>query len=331
MGKSDIQDDWVLNEELNEQLLSYKDNADYHGNPLTLMYGISAKNLEKGAGKVWGNLPTDGKIENLEVTQTFEMVQIYMDMLFKYSGLASIPTYILSLDKELTADTSNAAMRLAFLPAIEYTNIKKLTYGAGLKEVMEKSLRMLNIVLNLSLEVLNTQDSGVTEKLQVLGQKYIEMGVKNAEAILNKISQMRMHPYYECKVTFKDHLPRNRALELVDIQTEMGMGLESLEGALVRLGVTDIEAKKSEIQRDMIYQAKIDRLKAIIADTANPIPENLTNDEVGEDAIDGQVYQPTEVMEGTPTETSPIKIEEDTGQSAERTMAQRALQGKGGI
>lgn len=335
MGRSDIQDDWILNEELNEQLLSYKDNTDYHGNPLTLMYGISAKNLEKGAGKVWGNLPTDGKIENLEVSQTFEMIQIYMDMLLKYSGLGGIPSYILSLDKELTADTSNAAMRLAFLPIIEYTNLKKLTYGPGLKEVMEKSLRILNTILSLNLQVLDSVDEKVAEKLQMFGEKLLASGLPNPEVILNTISEVRKHPFFECSVVFKDHLPRNRALELVDIQTEMGMGLESLEGAMKRLGITDIEAKKSEVQRDEIFRAKLDRLKTVIADITSPIPESLVEGQPAEEGT-GDMEQPEtpetpEEPEEPEDRESPTKVEDRTGQSAERTSAQRTLRGKGGI
>ena len=328
MGRSDIQDDWILNEELNEQLLSYKDNADYHGNPLTLMYGISAKNLEKGAGKVWGNLPTDGKVENLEVTQTFEMIQIYMDMLLKYGGLSNIPSYILSLDKELTADTSNAAMRLAFLPIIEYTNLKRITYGAGLKAVMELSLRILNNIMSLSLEALNAPDENVVQKLNALREKIQASGI-NPDDLYEKVLMMRSHPYFECDVVFKDHLPRNRALELVDIQTEMAMKLESLEGAMYRLGITDIEGKKAEVERDLAYTGKLDRMSAILADIATPLATGEEGEE-GEAMVGGgEAESPEEPKENEEEPESPTAVEQRTGQSAERTSAQRVMRGKG--
>lgn len=332
MGRSDVQDDWITNEELNEQLLSYKDNADYHGNPLTLMYGISAKNLEKGSGKVWGNLPVDGKIENLEVSQTFEMIQIYMEMLLKYSGLGGIPNYILSLDKELTADTSNAAMRLAFLPIIEYTNLKKITYGAGLKAVMEMALRFTNDIFQLNLQLFNAPDEDVAGRVDEYRERFISLGVQNPDEILNKILNLRIHPFYECELIFKDHLPRNRALDLVDIQTEMGLKLESLEGAMRRLGVTDIEGKKAEISRDMLYTGKLDRVASMFTDLATPLPEVLLEDDDkglvgGVQGGDTEEAQETEETE----EESPTEVEERTGQSAERTSAQRTLRGKGGI
>jgi hypothetical protein len=330
MGRSDIQDDWIINEELNEQLLSYKDNADYHGNPLTLMYGISAKNLEKGAGKVWGNLPTDSRVENLEVTQTFEMIQIYMDMLLKYGGLGGIPSYILSLDKELTADTSNAAMRLAFLPIIEYTNVKKISYGAGFKAVMEMSLRMLNNIMQLNLQLLDSPDNNVNEKMQTFLEKFAAMGIPNPQEVIDKITQLRNHPFFECTVVFKDHLPRNRALELVDIQTELGMKLESIDGAMTRLGITDIESKKKEIEEGAIYSGRLDRLATIFADIQNPLPPELGGGEEGEEGEDaGEMNAPTPEEPEEVEEESPTSIEESTGQSAERTAAQRAMRGKG--
>ena len=141
-----------------------------------------------------------------------------------------------------------------------------------------------------------------------------------------------MHPFYECTMNFKDHLPRNRALELVDIQTEMGLNLESLEGAMRRIGVTDIEAKKEEILKDTMFVGKLGRTTAIFQDTMNPLPPEFM--EEGEEGMEGGGVnsEEGEEEEGGQEEAekeSPTTIEESTGQSAERTVTQRAMRGKG--
>jgi hypothetical protein len=160
-GRSDLHDLWVLNKELNSALLSYKDNVDYHGNPLTLVFGIGLKDIEKGANKIWANLPTEGRVENLEVTQTFNMIQEYVKYMREFASVTSgIPEGSLGMQQPIS-NTSAAALQFQFLPLTEITRLKRLTYGEGIKMCYEKGLRFMNKIDKLGLDKL----TGVDEEL----------------------------------------------------------------------------------------------------------------------------------------------------------------------
>lgn len=160
-GRSDLHDLWILNKELNSSLLSYKDNVDYHGNPLTLVFGIGLKDIEKGANKIWANLPTDGRVENLEVTQTFEMLKQYMNYMREFASITgNIPEGSLGMQQPIS-NTSAAALGFQFLPLTELTRLKRLTYGAGLEACYEMGLRFMNDIHKLGLDALE----GVDEEL----------------------------------------------------------------------------------------------------------------------------------------------------------------------
>ncbi len=160
-GRSDLHDLWVLNKELNSSLLSYKDNVDYHGNPLTLVFGIGLKDIEKGANKIWANLPVDGRVQNLEVTQTFAMLQEYMKYMREFASVTgNIPEGSLGMQQPIS-NTSAAALSFQFLPLTELTRLKRLTYGEGFKACFEKGLRFMNQIDDLGLDLLD----GVDEEL----------------------------------------------------------------------------------------------------------------------------------------------------------------------
>lgn len=305
-GRSDLHDLWILNREMDEQLLSYKDNADYHGNPLTLLYGISAKDVEKGANKVWGNLPKDARVENLTQDSTHPQIIEYLKMLEKYAGLSSVPMYLSGAESAIqSGDTSAAALRLAFLPLVELTNRKRMSYGLGYKQAFEMAVRFTNNIFGLGLEALDAPDPKLKDRLK-------ESPMSKNKAAMNKLLALRTQPYYTTEVIFQEHLPKNRTLELADIQTEMQLNLESVSGALRRLGVADPTAKMQEIIDDAPF------IQAMQQYTTPPQPDFGGGDTTG-------------TAGGPPGEQNANQIEEQTGQSADRTMAQRAAQGKGGV
>ena len=143
---------------------------------------------------------------------------------------------------------------------------------------------------------------------------------------------LRNHPFFECEVSFQDHLPRNRTLELADINVELMSNLESLEGALKRMGVTDIEAKLEEIARGKEFLSKLTRRSAIIENPEVDLPEEDAEPEIEEVEDDGSENEnESGGGEENNTEESPGSVEERTGQSAERTQAQRSMKGKGDL
>lgn len=355
-GRSDLHDMIPLNKELNEQLSSYKDNVDYHGNPITLMYGMRAKDIEKGAHKVWSNLPKDGKVETLEVTQTHNAILEYIKLLEKYMGLAMFPVYLFGLSDRITSDTSAAALRLTFLPLIELTERKRLSYGYGFKMAFEMGLRLTNKFKDLGLESLDGTPERFAEKLAEIPSL--------TEDQKTKLIELRKLPFYYTEVIFQDYIPRNHSLELADIEKELQNRMESLKGALQRAGHSDPEAKMREIADSERFLAELDYDKVLISQgqdpNAPPDPEPETAEIETVTDSDGNAID-TVIADGEPAtvqnaettvapapqatqppakppaagkkgrkqKQSPAQIEQATGQSADRTIAQRAFKGGG--
>jgi hypothetical protein len=66
-GISDLDDIIPLNTELNLKNSDTSEILDYHSSPITAIFGARVSQLEKGANKVWGGLPKDAKIQNIEL------------------------------------------------------------------------------------------------------------------------------------------------------------------------------------------------------------------------------------------------------------------------
>lgn len=65
-GLADIHDLIPLNRQYNETATEIADIINYHAAPVTIITGAKASNLEKGPRKVWGGLPKDAQVYNLE-------------------------------------------------------------------------------------------------------------------------------------------------------------------------------------------------------------------------------------------------------------------------
>lgn len=305
-GRSDLHDLWIINREVNEQLLSYKDNVDYHGNPITIIKGASVRDLERGADKVWGNLPKDSDVFNLEVAQTHQAILEYIKLLEKAAGHSAFPSNLMGLDQQVFGDGSTAAVRLQFLPLIELTKRKAVSYKKGLKSLYGLGLRMLNRFYDLGLEDLNGLDTYTARRLSKM------QGILPDDK-LAKIIDMRMKPFYSVEIEFVDHLPRNRALELADIVVELQNNLATIPEALERLGKTNIESKLEEIVENAEFVAQIQQIMT------PPMP--------GEEPVETDPEVGGRGNKKEPGNTA--KIEEETGQAADRTQTQRSYKGTG--
>lgn len=303
-GRSDLHDLWILNKEMNEQLLSYKENVEYHGNPITLLFGLSADDIQKGADKVWGNLPTESDVKNLEVTQTHEAILKYLDLIREFTGLGGIPYNLLgnSIDPTALKDTSGVSMKLSFLPITEVMERKKVTYGKGMKEAFEMALRFTADFNDIDLTVLDGLDERTKQK--------IESDPRLGEAQKKSLISLRSAPWWKTEVLWKDHLPKSRQAELADIVLELQNKLESIPGALRRLGVQDVETKMEEI-------TETQELIGVFSELSTPIPP--------EAGIDGNVPDEAGGAGRTARPESTNSVEDRTGQSSARTAAQRAV------
>lgn len=256
-GRSDLYDIWILNRELNKALVSYMDNCDYHGNPITLLYGVSARNIEKGADKIWGNLPKDARVQNLEVGQTFPMLQAYIGYMKEFMAVSSnTPESSLGVQTPIS-NTSAAALNMMFLPLTELTRRKRITYGKGLKDAMEMALKLMNSMNSLGLEALDHTDDGIAQSIAEIenispaerGQS--EQDTRALLAALKRISKLKKHPYYATEVLFKEPFLKDESFILSNAQLKTFIGVTSRQQIMRDLGEKDPIGRLREIKAEI--------------------------------------------------------------------------------
>jgi hypothetical protein len=131
-------------------------------------------------------------------------------------------------------------------------------------------------------------------------------------------------------------------MELMDIDVELRNKLESVRGAMERLGTLDPEKKMQDIIEDQEWVASLDSLYSVASQPPSPdnfisaeeakmnaedsVPESVANKAKQERAAQ-ESGQPSEGTE----EESPTSVEERTGQPSERTTQQKSASGRGGV
>lgn len=214
-GMSDIDCIIPMNVEYNLKKSNVSEILDYHAAPITLVYGAKIGNLEKGANKLWGGLPKDSRVENLELNSDLGASSIYLDNLkLEMCEVGGIPETVLGGAKSIS-NTSGVALQYMNLPLIEKTRVKRQATEDGLEELHQL------VILVAILEGL----------------------VKKPEGVL-------LRDFLHTEVTLPDTLPKDTLLELQQLQLELKVGLESRKGALKRLGRENIENKLEEIDTD---------------------------------------------------------------------------------
>ncbi len=197
----------------NEKVSNISEILDYHAAPITIIYGAKARQLEKGANKIWSGLPFQSKVENLSsegnIPTAREFVQ---DTKTWMHELANIPENSLGGERKIS-NTSAVALSIDFEPIIELAEDVRYYFSKGIKEANEL---------------------------------IIDIGI-----YLDEIkSSLKPPAIYSHDIEFGALLPRDRALDLADIGSELAMNLESRRGAMKRLGVKDIDAKMEEIDKE---------------------------------------------------------------------------------
>ena len=211
-GVSDLEDLIPLNVEYNLKKSDISEIIDYHSAPITCVFGAKIGNLEKGANKVWGGLPKDAKVANLELQGDLSASMNYVkDIKTSMCEIGGCPETVLG-GAESISNTSGVALQYMNLPLIERTRIKRACTEEGLQKV---------------------------------NKLIIFIGIK--EGLVEKPSNVSMRDFLSNEVTVPDTLPKDELLELQQIEQEMRLSLESRHGALERLGRDDIDNKIAEI------------------------------------------------------------------------------------
>ena len=214
-GLSDLEDLIPLNMELNLKNSDVSEILDYHASPITAIFGARVSNLEKGANKIWGGLPKDAKIQNIELQSDLGASGAYRkDVKKSMHEIAGMPE-LATGSGEIVSNISGIALQIAFMPLTDTINMKRAS--------TKKSIALINKLI-----------------IKIGKEKGL---FKLPEGISNSL-------LYKHEVAFNSILPKDILLELEQIQLELKAGLENREGAMKRLKKDDIQKKMKDIVKE---------------------------------------------------------------------------------
>ncbi len=243
-GLSDVVNMENLNKLLNSAIRRFRDDVDYHGDPITLLYGMKIEDLQKGVNKTWGNLPEKGRVENLTLDTDFPAQQklfaIIEEMMHEQTNIPMGSTK----GVQNISNTTGVALQMQYLPLIELTLRKRMAYGHGLKNV---------IMLGMELMAKGEEFMKVNRsQFPAFKETGIMDAIKQVEDIIEqeKTSITKLKPWNTIEIKFQDFLPKDKMIELGILRDEMALGLESRTGAMERLGKKNIQEKLDEVDEE---------------------------------------------------------------------------------
>lgn len=238
-GIGDLEDLIPLNTELNLKESDVSEIIDYHSAPVTVVFGAKVSQLEKGANKVWGGLPKDAKVQNLELQGDLQASMNYIrEVKEAMNDIGGVPKGALGGEQAIS-NTSGVALQFVNMPLIERTKIKRASTKIGL----EKTNKLILLI-------------GVREGLISIPQ-----GMSNKE-------------FYDNEVKLPDNLPKDELIELQKLESELRMGIESKENAMKRTGKTEIANLKEQIIEEKINDINIARYGENLDRATGENPEN---------------------------------------------------------
>jgi hypothetical protein len=239
-GLSDCNDITNINRAYNETATDISDIVNYHAAPVTVIIGAKASQLEKGANKVWGGLPKDARVENLEGgAQGLKGAMDFLAMLKKsMHEMIGIPETALGQAQPIS-NTSGVALSIQFQPLMNRYHQKIIQYAHGLERVNEYVLRTLAIKEPETF----TWDPN-----------------KNVALKKGQVAQLDPNDplTYLSYVNFPQPLPLDKLIALNEIQSKLSLGIESKEGALRTLGEEFPAEKLNEIRQELMDDAVSD-------------------------------------------------------------------------
>jgi hypothetical protein len=240
-GLADCDQITNINRTYNETATDIADIVNYHAAPVTVIIGAKASQLEKGANKVWGGLPKEAKVENLEGgAQGLKSGLDFLAMLKKsMHEMVGIPETALGEAMPIS-NTSGVALSILFQPLMNRYHQKIIQYAHGLERVNEL------ILLNLAVKEPETF-----------------IWDPNASTVPLKPGQLaQLDP--SDPITFRNYchfpapLPLDKLILLNEVSQMMSLGLESKEGALRSMGEAFPQEKLTEIRQELMDDAKAD-------------------------------------------------------------------------
>jgi hypothetical protein len=245
-GLADAHDIITINRSFNEISTDIADIINYHAAPVTVIIGAKASNLEKGAKKVWGGLPKDSSVFNLEggASGLAGAMEYLSSLKTAMHEMMNVPETALGQVQPIS-NTSGVALSIQYQPLMNRWSQKTAQYGKGLERINE--IIMLNLV--------------VKEPETLIFNPETEGNLKPGQ-----LPQLDPNDpiTYQSFAHFPEPLPLDKLILMSELQQKMALGLESKEGALRSLGEEFPEEKLEEIRREMIEDAKADGALSLI-------------------------------------------------------------------
>jgi hypothetical protein len=256
-GLGDCDQIHSLNRQYNEIATDIADIINYHAAPVTVITGAKANQLEKGPKKVWGGLPKEAQVFNLENGVELSGPMGYMEMLkTAMHEMVGVPETALGQMQPIS-NTSGVALSIQFQPLMNRYQQKIVQYGMGLQKINE--LVMKHIVIK---EPQNLSYNPTTDEILDPGQV----------AVLDPDDPIT----YQSYVHWAAPLPLDKLVLLQEVQMKLELRLESRQGALRILGEEFPDSKLAEIRQEQIDDAKADGVMNLINTQIQSEVANLT-------------------------------------------------------
>ena len=253
-GLSDCYDIIPINRTYNEVSTDVADIVNYHAAPVTVITGAKASQLEKGANKVWGGLPKDAKVSNLEggavgLRGAMEFLAMLKKTMHEMTG---VPETALGMAQPIS-NTSGVALAIQYQPMMNKYHQKIIQYAHGVQRINEL------ILLNLALK----------EPETFIWNPQVDSSINPGEVVqLDPNDPITYRSY----VHFPPPLPLDKLILLNEVQSMMSLGLESKAGALRTMGEEFPYEKLEEIRAELMADAKSDgALKLVQTQIENEI------------------------------------------------------------
>ena len=256
-GLGDCESIHSLNRQYNEIATDIADIINYHAAPVTVITGAKASQLEKGPKKVWGGLPKDAEVFNLENGVNLQGPMEYMAMLkTSMHEMVGVPETALGQMQPIS-NTSGVALSIQFQPLMNRYQQKITQFTLGMQRINALVMKYIAIKEPLALE----WDPRVDDELST-GQP----------VVLDPDDPIT----YQSFIHWPQPLPLDKLVLLNEIQLKMQMQLESRAGALRQLGEEFPQDKLAEIRQELIDDAKSDGVMNLIATQIQAEIANLT-------------------------------------------------------
>lgn len=299
-GTSDLEDVIPINKEINFKTSDNSEIIDYHSAPVTVIYGAKVSNLEKGANKVWGNLPKDAKVENLKLegnlTASVEHINSLKESMFEIAG---VPFNSLGADRGIS-NTSGVALQIEYMPLLEKVGWKRVSFARGLRQVCRLILllgwyhSLIEIPSKLeSKGVINAKGNDIPDSNSATASSQ-DTNSAIRGIITDAVTIRKL--FYDVDVHFPSSLPKDTLRELEQIQLEMTMKIENRRGAMKRLGRENVEQKLREINEDLEADSEeeANRMSKYLSRGVNP-PKPRTQSKMVSGFTNGPIPKPDKV------------------------------------